>query len=140
MGPLARKALTMFGLAVVVLVVPVQAAMAGPGIGTTRPLSDARFDVDLGDRITTTRPLSDTAFAVRAGVDAEAPSSTVNRRVLSDAGFEPVAPAGGSTTDRVSTTNPSPAAPIVAWIAVAALLTAVSAVLLGRRRRSLRAA
>lgn len=140
MGPLARKALTMFGLAVAVLVVPAQAAMADSGIGTTRPLSDARFDVDLGDRITTTRPLSDTAFAVRAGVDAEAPGSAVTRRVLSDAGFEPVAPAGGSTTDRVSTTNPSPAAPIVARIAVAALLTAVSAVLLGRRLRSLRAA
>jgi MYXO-CTERM domain-containing protein len=49
-----------------------------------------------------------------------------------------VAPAAAlSTTDRAPIVKPSPATPIVVWISLAALLTALSAALLGRRRRSL---
>jgi hypothetical protein len=139
MGSLTKRGLAAIGLAAVVLMAPVQAAMAGSGIVTTRPMSDARFDAD--PKVTTTRPLSDAAFGIRAGSNAE--RANVSRRVLSDATFEPQVVAGTRpATDAAPETNPSTATPLRTWmlIGLAAAVAVICIAMIERRRRPMRPA
>jgi hypothetical protein len=139
MRSLARKGLAAIGLAALILMVPIQAAMAGSGIDTTRPLSDAGFRVQQRSTVTTMRPLSDSAFGVRAAFYEGVPD--VTRRALSDAGFDPL---GGAGTRPAPEEVPAPSAStsrpvwVLATIALAGLLAAMSIVMLERRRHPLR--
>jgi hypothetical protein len=134
MGSLAKRVAAAVGLATLLLVVPLQAAMAGSGIGTTRPLSDPAFDVRPTDAVTTTRPLSDRSFEVRAG--AWTATKAPSRQALSDAAFDPLGGSARPAPHRVSGPVASTTLPVLVWTALAiALLGAMTALILGRRRR-----
>lgn len=142
MGSLVRRSVATIGLVALLLAAPIHAAFAagGSGIATTRPLSDASFDVERTATITTTRPLSDGAFEVPAG--AHEGESLVTRRPLSDAGFEPPATATRPQTREAAASGSSESAPILIWttVALAVLAATMSAVALTRRRHSMHTA